>query len=658
MLSLDLISSNNTTDDQPEKDSKSETSTGGEDDVTGSAECSFYDGKCGLWKCTPGWLQFFNNPKFLVISLSCFVLLQGSVATGFISVGLSSIERRYNLPSSLSAFAAISYEIGVILILPFSSYFGGRGHKPRVLGISLLTLGIGCLIFASPQYISGAYQSFNSTLSSEICTNKSNSRPICSSPLIYYYPLFIFGNMIIGFGSSTLYTVGTGFIDDSTHPRYSPIYISVFYIASVLGPAIGFGLGGFFLSVYVDPFSPTTLTSTDTQWVGAWWIGFVFAGTVSILASTQFFLYPRRIKGSREYDKLRKENQPVENQGISFEEDHNISLFKMLKEYPNYLRRILRNLTFLFATLGVTTGAFVIAGVVTFLPKYVEVQFGVSPSIASYLIGGISIPAASIGIFLGGLTLFIFKKLSVERLALMLLILTLIELIIPPVLLITCSNTRIAGVNYNYPNSTKLSNFAIRNLNESCFSNCNCETYLYQPICSEGVTYISPCLAGCTGQANSSGFYSNCSCVQDQSVTIDGKCPEMCTVTIIIAAILLFFAIVLLFYNNIPFLKLSLRCVADKDRTVALGIQSLITRIFGQLPGPLALGGIFDLNCVLWQETDCGTRGACLEYNRETLKYSFIGLLGGGIIITNIFFFLAWITWKYRKIPKEEFQKE
>ena len=612
----------------------------------------YYDGKCGFYKCSPKWLQILNNPKMFLFSLSIFIVLQGSVATGFISVGLSSIERRYNLSSSLAAFAVISYELGVILTLPFSSYFGGRSHKPRVLGISLLILGIGCLVFASPQYFSGIYN-VNSTSSAEICTNTSMFQPVCGSPLIYFYPLFVIGNMIIGCGSSTLYTVGTGFIDDSTHPRFSSIYLSVFYTVAILGPALGFGFGGFFLSLFVDPFTPTTLTSRDPQWVGAWWIGFVVTGVLSIILSLQFFLYPRRLEGSEEYDRLRKEQQPIQNQGISFQDDHDIPVFTLIKEYPFYVFRILKNLTFVFVTMGITVGAFVIAGVVSFLPKYLEIQFSVTPSIASYLIGGVSIPAASIGIFLGGLTLFFFKKLSVERLALMVLILSLVEVFIPPLLLITCAYPRISGVNIDYPNSTARTNFRIREQNVGCFSSCDCRSSFFQPICSEGVTYFSPCLAGCPEQANPNGTYTGCSCLNNASLALSGKCIEFCTVTIIIAGVLLFIAILLLFYNNIPFLKLTLRCVADKDRTVALGIQSLITRVFGQLPGPLTLGGIFDLNCILWQETECGTRGACLEYNTEILKYSIVAFLSVGVIVTNIFFFLAWISWKYRKTPED-----
>ena len=315
--------------------------------------------------------------------------------------------------------------------------------------------------------------------------------------------------------------------------------------------------------------------------------------------------------------------------------------------------RILKNITFLFVTIGIAVGAFVVGGVIAFMAKYVEIQFSVLPSIASYLIGGISIPSAAIGIFLGGLTLFFFKKLSVEKLALMVLLLSLLEVLTPPVLLITCAYPRIAGVNVNYPNTTARTNFRVRDLNVSCFSNCDCKSNFFQPICSEGVTYFSPCVAGCPNQANPNGTYSECSCLSNGSLASNGECTNFCTVIIIIAGVLMFIGILLLFYNNIPFIKLTLRCVADKDRTVALGIQSLIVRIFGQVPGPLALGGIFDLNCILWQETECGGRGACLEYNTESLRYSFVGFLLFGVALNNVFFLLAWLSWRHRKIPED-----
>ena len=612
----------------------------------------FYDGKCGLFGCTPKWLQFFNSPPMFLVSLSCFIILQGSVATGFIAVALSSIERRYNLTSALSALAAASYEIGVIIFILFTSYFGGRSHKPRVLGISLLVLGIGCLIFASPHYFTSTYN-LNGTLS-EVCDGNATHETVCTSPVLYVYPLFIIGNMIIGSGASTLYTVGLGFIDDSTHPRYSPIYLSVGNVVGVLGPCIGFALGGVFLSLPVNPFTPTTLTSSDTQWVGAWWIGFVLTGVFSIFGSFQFFFYPRRLKGSREYDKLRKEIQPVQDQGVSFEKDHNISTLTMIKEYPVYVRRILKNVTFMLVTFGISSAAFVISGVTTFLPKYFEIQYSVTPSLASYIIGAVTIPAAALGLLLGGITLFIFKKLTVERLALCVFILTLIELLAPPLFLLGCSSNEIAGVNVNYQNSTARTNHKIDLLNVSCFSSCACASNIYHPVCSEGVTYFSPCLAGCPQEMDTDGYYSNCSCVNRDVLVSNGECVDDCTVQIVISCFLFFAAVTLIFYNNIPFIKLTLRCVADKDRTVALGIQSFMLRLFGQLPGPLVIGVIFDFNCILWEETDCGARGACLEYNSLTLKYSIIAVIFIAVSLSSFLFFLAWITWKCSKIREHD----
>ena len=617
--------------------------------ISNNVQEKYYNGKFGLFGFNPKCLQFVNHPIAFLISLCFFATVQGSVATGYISVGLSSIERRYSLPSALAAFAAISYEIGVILTLPISTYFGGRSHKPKVLGISLLIVGVGSLVFASPHYFSSHYN-IDANSSSEICTNASNFQAQCNPPIILFYPLFVIGNILIGCGASALYTVGVGFLDDSTHPRYTPIYLSIFYIVSIIGPAIGFALGGVFLSVFVDPFSSTTLTSSHPQWIGGWWIGFVLSGIASVIGAIQFFLYPRRLKHSKEYDELRKTQQPLQDKGRSFENDHSVSIVTMFQEYPNYVCRLAKNPTYLFTTFGLTSGAFVIAGIVTFMPKYIEVQFFLTPSLASYVIGGVSIPAASIGFLAGGIILFIFKKISVEHLALCVFILTLLEVVIPPLYLLGCSSTNIAGVSSNYPNSTARTNFVPRNLNVSCLSSCNCKLNTYQPICSEGVNYFSPCLAGCPNEPSPNGSYTGCSCLDQDLIASKGKCPKSCIVKLIIAIVMFFLAIIALSFNHVPLIKLTLRCVADTDRTVALGLQSLIVRALGQLPGPLVLGGIFDLNCILWEETECGDRGACLEYNTLTLRYSLIGLKGLSLVTSSIFFFIGWVTWKYRKL--------
>ena len=62
---------------------------------------------------------------------------------GFTSVVLSSLERRYRLSSVLAGLIASVFDMSVLISVLFISYFGGRGHKPKWLGFSLLIQGIG-----------------------------------------------------------------------------------------------------------------------------------------------------------------------------------------------------------------------------------------------------------------------------------------------------------------------------------------------------------------------------------------------------------------------------------------------------------------------------------------------------------------------------------
>ena len=39
-------------------------------------------------------------------------------------------------------------------------------------------------------------------------------------------------------------------------------------------------------------------------------------------------------------------------------------------------------------------------------------------------------------------------------------------------------------------------------LDDTCNTNCMCDTAFYQPICANGSTYFSPCYAGCKGEEN------------------------------------------------------------------------------------------------------------------------------------------------------------
>lgn len=79
------------------------------------------------------------------------------VVNGLINISISTIEKRYELNSSLTGLISASYDISFCVLSLFVSFFGERGHKPRWLAFSAFMLGLGSLTFSLPHFSSGKY---------------------------------------------------------------------------------------------------------------------------------------------------------------------------------------------------------------------------------------------------------------------------------------------------------------------------------------------------------------------------------------------------------------------------------------------------------------------------------------------------------------------
>lgn len=86
----------------------------------------------------------------------------------------------------------------------------------------------------------------------------------------------------------------------------------------------------------------------------------------------------------------------------------------------------------------------------------------------------------------------------------------------------------------------------------------------------------------------------------------------------------------------------SCRAVAEEQRSLALGVQSLVFRALGSIPGPILFGVIFDSSCVYWQY-DCGRRGNCWVYNNSHISIRAFFISTTGVLINTVFMFLCWI---------------
>ena len=91
----------------------------------GHGEAGDADSRYGCCDCHPGRLQALNNIVGFIAFASLANCVQ-SLANGLLGVVMSTIERRFDLPSSASSWIASSYEIGQIPVLVVISLLGTR----------------------------------------------------------------------------------------------------------------------------------------------------------------------------------------------------------------------------------------------------------------------------------------------------------------------------------------------------------------------------------------------------------------------------------------------------------------------------------------------------------------------------------------------------
>ncbi|VVC97680.1 unnamed protein product [Leptidea sinapis] len=151
---------------------------------------------CGILSWRPLFIQKFSSIKVFVFFLSFLVTLQQALSSGYINSVITTIEKRFEIPSSLSGLIASSYEIGNtnnktddnICRLP-------RALEQDMGGLSRLSQGL----------------------------PPANLRPdncIKSTPSTFVpVMVFIVAQVLLGCGGSPLLTLGTTYVDDHVRPE-------------------------------------------------------------------------------------------------------------------------------------------------------------------------------------------------------------------------------------------------------------------------------------------------------------------------------------------------------------------------------------------------------------------------------------------------------
>ena len=191
------------------------------------------DRQCGIGKCRPRCIQGCASIKLFVFFMCVLITMSGTLSTGYLNSVITTIEKRFEIGSSISGLIAASYEFGSLVAVIFISYFGGRRHIPRWIGKGVILMGFGALLFALPHIIAKKYTVHHHIISNltddNMCrTTTKRSTDNCidkNAGNLMYVLILITAQVLIGTGGTPIFTLGTTYIDNHVPKDKAPAYL-------------------------------------------------------------------------------------------------------------------------------------------------------------------------------------------------------------------------------------------------------------------------------------------------------------------------------------------------------------------------------------------------------------------------------------------------
>ncbi|KAH8403161.1 hypothetical protein KR222_006204, partial [Zaprionus bogoriensis] len=689
---------------------------------------------CGLANWHPAWLQKYATTKTFMYVYGLLGTIQAMSYMYFI-VTLTTLEKRFKIPSQTTGIVLSGNEISQILLSLILSYIGGQRNRPRWIAWGIVLCGVSCFILVLPHFIYGAgnevlqltkeYQTTyaNSSLSFNI-TLAAQSEQLCGADkiedncdtLFSYVPLVLIfaSQFVLGVGNTMYYSLGQTYLDDNTKRTNTPLMLAVAMALRMIGPVFGFFIGFVSLNTFIDPTKTPLITKEDPRWLGAWWLGWVILGTLMCVFSGLIGLFPKQLPKRTDGDKhnshlphvlrhdelKREEGLPLSSRVSSnaaldtIGAGANADLPK-LKDFPRALMRLLRNKLLIF---NITSGVFYIlgaSGFMTFLSKYMEVQFHKTAQSATIVVGPVSVLGMVVGLIGSGLVIS-KKKPSVSKVLMWNVIVGFVYIF--------------GQISYAFlycPDTVSTAHLGNFNLTSSCNANCSCDAVNYSPVCHEATdtTYFSACHAGCSNWDATNNLYDNCSCLsEDLTVLPNFKLPEQLVqaydatelpssdvpdVHLDLQAVPLLnddmsaelveslgsrsksavsnlvlrpgicmegcstafwtFSITSMIVNwfgssgRIGNVLVNYRSVAPEDKSFAQGLALMMISLFALIPGPIIFGRIIDSTCLVWTQT-CNGTGNCQLHDQTRFRYA-VNFLS--VLLTLVGIFFDWLVWYY-----------
>ncbi|XP_068214590.1 solute carrier organic anion transporter family member 74D-like [Palaemon carinicauda] len=627
---------------------------------------------CGVGRWTSPRLQKLARPETYLVAFSLAAFAQGIFFT-YSTGTLTTVERRFKLPSSVSGFISTGNDILQLFVSLPLAFVAGYGHRPRWLSGGLVLSAMGSLLIMSPHVIFGAgdYSSLsleqgglangtsNVNKDWEYCNKAAETEGDCAegrsavgTEQYLVAALQFLGQVMSGLANVCFYVVGYSYLDEAVSKDKVPLYFAVSGCMRIFGPVVGTALASFTVSLWVDPTVEPVIKNSHPQWVGAWWLGYPIIMTIMLISSIPMMMMPRQLPGARERTLTRL--RAAASQGKEAFTAYKESLRPMgkvqYKEMISGLRRLSKNKIFLIITTNQTVFWFGIVGYFMFQLKYMENQFKISASESNRVTAVVGIIASLAGWLGMGSLLTLLKPSSKTILWITMTISLLCMASYAFQMSISCESTHIIGLDAVLQNEKAERNFYSQKDEEvisGCMSKCNCSSK-YAPVCvNDTHLFFSACHAGCTKQLtiNGSLAYEGCQCTKiltsgngeiDENVHFEvnsGVCSTGCYSFIYYISVKVF-TNMLIASNRVIANILVFRSLNERDKDLALGVLNVILSLAFVLV-PIVIGSLIDYSCVLWQRT-CGHRGYCYLYDLDKYRLIIHAIPAAGMILSFV----------------------